>query len=155
MITRWVAVVGCVASSACFHVVTKPSDQDTLRLTAQIGSTTVARGQVATTTFRLENVGSETVNLTFNSGCQLLPYIMDRSANRIVYPPDGSWVCTAVLTQISLRPGADKLREVRVRASDTPGGADAALPPGEYQAYARLDDTRFRLQSDAVSFTVQ
>ncbi|MGH9199966.1 MAG: BsuPI-related putative proteinase inhibitor [Vicinamibacterales bacterium] len=126
-----------------------------MRLTAQISSATVARGQVATITFRLENVESDSVNLTFNSGCQILPYIMERSANRIVYPQSGDWVCTAVLTQISLRPGAVELREVRVRASDTPGDADAALPPGDYQTFARLDDTRFRLQSNTVSFTLQ
>jgi Intracellular proteinase inhibitor len=154
MMNRWAAVVACVASCAC-DTATRPSDEDALRLTVQISSTTVARGQVLTMTFRLENVGSETVNLTFNSGCTILPYIRERSTNRIVYPQGGDWMCTAVLTQISLRPGAVELREVRVRAPDTPGTADAVLPPGDYQTFARLDDTRFRLESDPVSFVIQ
>jgi Intracellular proteinase inhibitor len=154
MMNRWAAVVACAASCAC-DAATRPSDEDALRLTAQISSVTVASGQVLTITFRLENVGSETVNLTFNSGCTILPYIRERSTNRIVYPQGGNWMCTAVLTQISLRPGAVELREVRVRAPDTPGTTDVVLPPGDYQTFAQLDDTRFRLESDPASFVIQ
>jgi len=154
-ISRQFAVVGILASGACWNLSTQPSEDEDLRLTVQITSTTVGPGQVATITITLENAGEDTVNLTFNSGCQVLPYVRASSTNQIVYPTSGDWACTAVLTQLSLRAGATMQRVIRVRAPATPGDADASLPPGEYQVFARLDDTRFRLQADPVSFVIQ
>jgi hypothetical protein len=155
MILQRMALVACIASSICCNSATEPSEQEDLRLTAQISVTPVQGGQIATITVRLENVGSETVNLTFNSGCQILPFILDRSTNRIVYPAGGNWACTAMLTQLSLRPGGVEVREVRVRATSTPGQAEVALTPGNYDAFARLDDIRFRLESAPVLFVIQ
>jgi hypothetical protein len=147
------ALAACIAASVSCNGATDPSELDDLRLTAQITVTPVPPGQVATITIRLENVGSETVNLTFNSGCQILPFI--RATNRIVYPAGGTWACTTMVTQLSLRPGGVEVREVRIRATDTPGQADVALAPGNYDAFARLDDTQFRLESSPVPFVIQ
>jgi hypothetical protein len=154
-IGRLLPVVGILASGACWPLSTQPSADEDLRLTVQISSPTVALAQSATITITLENAGEATVNLTFNSGCQVLPYVRASSTNQIVYPTSGDWACTAVLTQLSLRAGATMQRVIRVRAPATPGDADASLPPGEYQVFARLDDTRFRLQADPVSFVIQ
>lgn len=143
-----------MGSAGC-NSATGPSEDEDLRLTVQISSPTVAPGQSATITITLQNAGEETVNLTFNSGCQMLPYIRASSTNQILYPTSGDWTCTLVLTQLSLRAGATMQRVIRVRAPETPGDTDASLPPGEYQVFARLDDTRFRLQADPVSFVIQ
>ena len=142
-------------ASVCCNTATGPSEDEDLRLTVVIVPSPVVPGQIAIITVSLENAGEETVNLTFNSGCQVLPYVRAISTNQIVYPTSGDWACTAVLTQLSLRAGATMQRVIRVRAPATPGDADASLPPGEYQVFARLDDTRFRLQADPVSFSIQ
>ena len=155
MVRGVVLAAGCLAASVSCNSPADPSELDDLQLTVTISPSPIAPGQIATITFTLTNVGSETVNLTFNSGCQILPYIRVRSTNQILYPAGGDWACTAVVSQLSLRPGGTVQSEVRVRATDTSGTADAALAPGEYQALARLDDTRFRLESEIVSFVVQ
>ncbi len=154
-ISQWLAVVGILALTAGCNASTQPSEDEDLRLTVQISSPAVGPGQIATITITLENAGEDTVNLTFNSGCQVLPYVRASSTNQIVYPTSGDWACTAVLTQLSLRAGATMQRVIRVRAPETPGDADASLPPGGYQVFARLDDTRFRLQANPVSFSIQ
>jgi hypothetical protein len=142
------------AATAC-NDPTRPIEDEDLRLRVTVAPSPVAPGQIATVTFTLENTGDETVNLTFNSGCQILPYIRVRTTNVIIYPTGGEWACTLVITQLSLHPGGSVQRVVRVRAPNTPGDADVALPPGDYQTFARLDDIRVRIETDPISFTVQ
>jgi Intracellular proteinase inhibitor len=143
------------ATAACDSATGPSSDNEDLRLTVTVVPSTVAPGQIATITFTLENTGDETVNLTFNTGCQVLPYIRVRTTNVIIYPTGGDWSCTAVITQLSLHPGGSIQRVVRVRAPNTPGDADAVLPPGEYQTFARLDDIRVRIEAEPVAFVIQ
>jgi hypothetical protein len=141
------------AATAC-NDPTRPIEDEDLRLRVTVAPSPVVPGQIATITFTLENTGDETVNLTFNSGCQILPYI--RTTNvAIIYPPGGAWACTAIITQLSLHPGGSVQRVVRVRAPNTPGDADVVLPPGDYQTFARLDDIRVRIETDPIPFTVQ
>jgi Intracellular proteinase inhibitor len=152
----WLAACGVlIATTACDSATGPSSDNEDLRLTVTVVPSTVAPGQIATITFTLENTGDETVNLTFNTGCQVLPYIRVRTTNVIIYPTGGDWSCTAVITQLSLHPGGSVQRVVRVRAPSTPGDAEVILPPGEYQTFARLDDIRVRIQAEPVAFVVQ
>jgi hypothetical protein len=154
-VVRRLALCGVLIATTACESATGPSDPEDLRLTATIVPSTVAPGQLATITFTLENTGDETVNLTFNTGCQVLPYIRVRTTNVIVYPTGGDWTCTVVITQLSLHPGGSVQRVVRVRAPNTPGDADVVLAPGEYQTFARLDDIRVRIQAEPVAFVVQ
>jgi hypothetical protein len=154
-VVRRLALCGVLIATTACESATGPSDPEDLRLTATIVPSTVAPGQLATITFTLENTGDETVNLTFNTGCQVLPYIRVRTTNVIVYPTGGDWACTVVITQLSLHPGGSVQRVVRVREPNTPGDADVVLPPGEYQTFARLDDIRVRIQAEPVAFVVQ
>jgi Intracellular proteinase inhibitor len=151
---RWLAIFGVLIALAACDSAVGPSEDEDVRLTVMVAPSPVLPGQIATLTFTLENAGDETVNLTFNTGCQINPYIRVRSTNVVIYPTGGEWVCTAVITQLSLRPGGTVQRVVRARAPNTSGDADAVLPPGEYQTFARLDDIRVRVQSDPVSFVI-
>jgi Intracellular proteinase inhibitor len=150
--------VGCallIANVSCDSATGPSSDNEDLRLTVTVVPSTVAPGQIATITFTLENTGDETVNLTFNSGCQILPYIRVRTTNVIIYPTGGNWACTLVVTQLSLHPGGSVQRVVRARAPNTPGDADVVLPPGDYQTFARLDDIRVRIETEPTALVVQ
>jgi hypothetical protein len=142
-------------TAGCESATGPSGDNEDLRLTVTVAPSPVPPGQIATVTFTLENTGDDTVNLTFNSGCQVLPYIRVRSTNVIIYPTGGDWTCTLVITQLSLHPGGSVRRVVRVRAPNTPGDADAVLPPGEYQTFARLDDIRVRIESEPLVFAIQ
>jgi hypothetical protein len=144
-----------LTTTACESATGPSGDTEDLRLAVTVAPSPVVPGQIATITFTLENTGDETVNLTFNTGCQILPYIRVQTTNVIIYPTAGEWSCTLILTQLSLHPGGSVQRVVRVRAPNTPGDADAVLPRGEYQTFARLDDIRVRIQSEPVVFAIQ
>jgi hypothetical protein len=158
MIARCVAIFGILIATAACDSSIGPSNDEDVRLTVTVAPSPVLPGQIATITVTLENAGDEEVHLTFNTGCQILPYIREQpvpTRSVVVYPADGEWSCTLVVTQLTLQPGGSVRRVVRVRAPNTPGEADAVLPPGEYQTFARLDDIRIKRQSEPVSFVIQ
>ncbi len=148
-----VLVVACVALVACGGSPAGPSPQESLRLTASITQSVIANGQVATLTFRLQNLGPNTATLNFSDSCQVMPYIANTSG--VVYPPRGSWVCATVLTSLTLQPGESQTRDLKVAAGMTSLDSVAPLPSGDYSAYARVESTEAKLQSDSVRFTVQ
>lgn len=152
----WVMML-CAALSACkLKDETGPTDQGPLRLVATISQAPVPPGETATITFRLENVSMGDIRFTFNSSCQILPYITDPRSGLAVYPAGGNWACATVITELTLRAGGSVQQEVKVRAADgavTPNVV--ALPAGAYEAYARIDDLAFRLKSDPITFTLQ
>lgn len=151
----WVVML-CAALGACkLKDETGPSDQGPLRLVAIASQTTVPRGDTTIVTFHLQNVTEGDIRFTFSSSCQILPYITETRSGLVVYPSGGSWACATVITELLLRAGGSVQQEVTVRAADGTVAPGVALPPGEYQAYARLDDLAFRLRSEPISFTIQ
>jgi hypothetical protein len=150
----------CTLLGACTNKVTSPSSpQSSLRLSGQITSTVLVRGGTATITFRLENLGSEAVTLGFSSSCQVMLYVRDRGVGQVVYPAGGGWVCATVVTQLVLPAGGAKVLQVEIKAADAAEYPFVALPPGDYDAFARLEGwvegSGFQLQSEWVQFTVR
>jgi hypothetical protein len=142
-------------AGACGASPTEPAPQAPLRLDGRITQPVIGPGDAATLTFTLRNVSSRIVTMGFPSSCQLMPYVMERTTQRIVYPSGGGWVCLAVITGLTLAPGESHPREVQVRAAEVTTQVPALLPPGEYEAFARLEDYTFRLRSEPVLFSVR
>jgi len=130
-----------------------PSDSPALRLTASISQTILQPGDIATLTFRLENAGPETVTLQFPSACQVSPYI-ESLPGTVVYPGGGQWACAQILTSLTLAPGASKVEELRVHGGMSELSSVLGLPPGDYAAYARIENAA-TLQSEKVAFAVR
>jgi hypothetical protein len=125
-----------------------------LRLEATIGRSSIRFGDTTSLVFRLRNLSSDTVALTFSNSCQILPYITTRR-DQPVHPSSGDWGCYAAITGLTLAPGAEKAISVLVR-----GGAPGTYPgvpllPGQYLAYARLEHPDFPLRSVTVAFSVR
>lgn len=140
-------------ASACGGVVTGPSQQGPLRLTGAITSSVVRAGETATITFKLENLGSDKIELTWSDGCWFQPYIANASGS-IVFPEGGQYVCTQVISTVTLQPGGSETRTIQLRAGNTTGPY-VGLGAGEYSAYGKLQSYSHKLQSDPVRFTVQ
>ena len=125
-----------------------------LRLDASIGRSVIEWGDTTSIIFRLRNLGSDSIVLSFSNSCQVLPYITTPRPEQVVHPSGGSWGCYEVLTTLTLGPGAEHVRSVLVR-----GGAQASYPaipllPGEYRAYARLEHQDFPLRSATITLQV-
>lgn len=107
--------------------------------TASISRRSFAVGDSATLHFVLLNSGTQTLRLTFGSGCPVLYYVKSASGAFVV-PSGGAWGCTAVITNLVLAPGeahdvAVLLRGSTAQASIFPG---VPISPGEYAAYGEL-----------------
>jgi hypothetical protein len=159
---QWLSLVGIVLLVACRPGVPDPSGQEDIYLDAEIDRATIAPGEETTITFRLENVAATTVTLFFNSGCQIMPYVAAADTGSVVHPEGGTWACTMALTSLELPAGGTETRVLRVRAAapddpavDTTDTHAVTLPPGEYVAYARLEDRVYQLVSTSVPFTVR
>jgi len=146
------ALVGVVA---CGAALTTPSEPSGLRLTGRISAAEIAPGGTATFTFQLENLSSRPVTLTFSSGCQMMPYITARRTGDFVYPSHGSWVCTTVITSLDLPAFGSLTKEVQIKAAQAADFPYVALTPGEYLAYAKLEQGAKSIQSDPVAFAVR
>ena len=137
--------VGCSAS------VTSPTPGG---LTISVTQNPTFAGGIAVFSVRVDNVGDSTVNLTFPSSCQILPYFRDRSG-RPVTPVGGGFACLTVITQQSLGPGASFSNTFTVKPGTTPESQAIVLPPGEYTIRGRLEDNVYKLESDPLAFTLQ
>ncbi len=145
----------CAQFAACGGMSTAPSSRGPLQLTVAPTPTFVGDPSSAAFTIRLQNVGTESVTLDFASGCQVMPYVTSRSTGQIVLPPGGGWGCTAVITHLTL--GASE-SHTQVVTFSVPGPARDPfypVPPGEYAVYARLEDTKYKLQSEPVPFSLR
>jgi len=126
-----------------------------LRLDAAVGRSVIRFGDTTSLVFRLRNLSDDSVVLTFNDSCQVLPYITTRRADQVVHPSGGAWGCFDIITTLTLAPRGERVTAVLVR-----GGAEAIHPaisllPGQYRAYARLDHPDFPLRSASVSFRIE
>ena len=124
-----------------------------LRLEGSIGKSTLRLGDTTSVVFRLRNVGQDTLALNFGSSCHVLPYISTPSGE-VVYPDGGWWGCLAVLTSLTLAPGAERVTSVLIRAGADGTHSEVPLPPGQYQVYARLQGA-FPIQSASISLRVE
>lgn len=111
-----------------------------LVLDASAGRTELAVGDTTTIVFRLRNIGGTAVTLEFTSGCQVMPFVAERTSGRIVVPQGGAWACILVLTQLTLPAGKERIYSLPIQAGTT-------VPPGDYVAYARLVSDELTLQS--------
>lgn len=150
-------VIGSAAPLAgCWYDVVAPGQQGPLRLEASIGRSTLRLGDTTSILFRLRNLGADSITLTFGSSCQILPYVRGQHSGHVVYPGGGGWVCAAVITRLTLAPGAEHVLPVVVH-----GGAPAEtvysyvpLPPGDYLAFASLAHAEFQLRSESLAFSI-
>jgi hypothetical protein len=134
-----------------------PSDES-VQLVTQISRNVIPPTGTATLTFRLENVSDKPITLHFSSGCQILPYIATRSDSRIVYPSGGGWACTAIVSELMLKPGEIKTQDVIVQGATStslPAPGNVPLAAGDYSAYARVEAMGVEVQSASVPFIVQ
>jgi hypothetical protein len=129
-----------------------PGSPAPLRVTVTQNPTLV--GGMASFSVRVENISDSTVNLTFPSSCQVLPYFTDR-AGRTVTPVGGGFACLTVITQQSLRSGASFSHAFTVKPGTVPQSEAVVLPPGEYVIRGRLEDTVYKLESEPLPFSVQ
>jgi hypothetical protein len=144
-----------VLSAACGGGATTPSPALPLRVTIQPTPTLAPSPDMATFSARVENVGTATTDLTFPSSCQVLPYFLDAKTGQKVTPRGGGFACLTVITRVSLRPGEWLPQSITVKSGDAPVPGSIVLPPGEYQVYARLEDSTYRLSSTPLTFSLR
>jgi hypothetical protein len=104
---------------------------------------------------RVENVGVTTTELTFPSSSQVLPYFLDLRTGQQVTPRGGGFACLTVITRVSLRPGEWLPQSFTVKSGDAPVPGSIVLPPGDYQIYARLEDSTYRVSSAPLAFSLR
>src|SRR5436309_3420817 len=138
---------------ACGHDGLGPGDEG-LQLEASIGRSTISFGDTTSIVFRLRNLSKDTITLSFQDSCQVLPYITTPRADEVVYPSGGAWGCLTVVTSLVLAPGAERVTAVLVRGAAQASYPAIALQPGEYRAYARLGHPRFPLRSRTIAFRI-
>ena len=118
-------------------------------LVAPNGSDTKSFGMV------VRNVSQSPVDLTFPSSCQLVPHIVDRASGREVTPLGGGQACAAVITHLSLAVSTSLVLVTIVKSGDAPAPTLIVVPPGDYMIYTSLEDDKYQLKSDRLSFTVR
>lgn len=155
-----VAILLCLTTAACGGFPTSPAippEAGGLRLEGSISSQTVRIGEEETLAFRLRNITQESIKLDFGSGCQITLFI-ETILGTDVYP-GGGYGCTLAVTTITVPPGGEQLRSMRVY-----GGARQQaiytghpLPRGGYRAYAILEPNSrgIQLRSEFVEFEVR
>ena len=145
-------LAGAVLAAACSSVTGPSPGSQPLRVSVSQNPTFV--GGVAVFSIRVDNISDSTVNLTFPSSCQVLPYFTDRSGRRVT-PAGGGFACLTVITNQTLRAGASFSQAFTIKPGTAPDGQFVVLPPGDYVLRGRLEDTVYKLESDPVSFAVQ
>lgn len=126
-----------------------------LQLSVHVERPTIQLGDSTAVTITLRNISSGPVTFT-TGGCVLLPYIAAQTTGEIVYPSDGSWVCTLNLVRKTLGPGGTESQRLIVRGADAPAPFGApALGRGQYLIYATLQSSQFPLRSVSAPLTVQ
>ncbi|HEY4670670.1 MAG TPA: BsuPI-related putative proteinase inhibitor [Gemmatimonadaceae bacterium] len=103
-----------VLSLGCKATTTSPSSTmigaNLVRLSVSSSASEVVRGTPVTLQVKLSNEGSAPVTLHFSDSCQINPYIQN-SAGQTVLPEGGSRGCLTVITDLTVTPGNDVVRE--------------------------------------------
>jgi hypothetical protein len=152
---RLILVVVAMLAMGCISTPLGPSQQGPLRLRGEITQSTIPAGGTAMLRFRLENTGAQPIVLTFPSSCRIRPFVTDRAPGQVVHPPGGEWVCLAVITNLEVPAHGAVIEEVHLSAGQPGAPVVVVLPPGNYEASARVDAMSVSLRSDPVSFTVR
>ena len=142
------AVIAAAAGAACEleHLTagslgfTPGQGAGRLVLTSSVGRDEIAVGDTTTIVFRLRNIGGAEVTLEFSSGCQVMPFVTERTSGRIVVPQGGAWACITALTQLTVPAGKERIYSLPIQGGTT-------VPPGDYVAFARVESAELTLQS--------
>ena len=111
-----------------------------LQLTAS--RTEIAPGGTVRLIATLINRTGEPLVLSFNSGCQILPYVHSAAGEMVV--PGGGWGCAAVMTSLQIAPRGTHTAtfvwtgERTLYRPGTPEPYYEPLPAGEYRAHVVL-----------------
>ena len=152
MITRMFTPLVAAAMLACAHEPLAPSSGAGVSLSLSVSREVIQAGQLDTITIVLRNTTNRAVTLSFGSGCQLLPYIAD-ARGTVVLPSGGAWMCTAIVTTLTLAPGETR-SSILVWTGTTEFASEMplrSLPPGRYSIWARLPAGQVQLQTPPVS----
>lgn len=148
MLAAVLLAAGCGASP------TGPDAAAPIRVTVEPTPTLIGGPDIATFTLRVENISQSVVDLTFPSSCQVLPSFADRSGQPVT-PRGGGFACATVITSRTLRPGEGFAQVFAVKAGSAPEAQYIVLPPGEYRIEARVEDSRYRVKSAPLAFSLQ
>ena len=133
----------------------RPVDAGPLRVTIQPVPTFAPSPGVAMFSGRVENVGTTTLELTFPSTCQVLPYFLDARTGQQVTPRGGGFACSTVITHASLRASEWLPVAFTVKSGDVAVPGFIVLPAGDYRLYGRLEDSTYRVQSEPLAFSLR
>jgi hypothetical protein len=147
--------LAALMAAGCGGTGTSPSVPPPVRVTVQVIPTLVGGADTATFNARVENISGAVVDLTFPSACQILPYFVNRQTGQAVTPLGGGFVCAAVITTQTLKPGDAFAQTFVVKAGTVPVPLAIVLPAGDYAIYARLEDSTHHVQSDQLAFSVR
>jgi hypothetical protein len=152
-LTRWSAVaVTCVIAFACQRATAPESStvigENLVRLTVSSSASEVVRGTPVTFHVSLTNEGSAPLTLHFSDSCQINPYIQDESGKTVV-PTSGGWGCLTVLTDLTLTPGNEVVRDFVWTGSTTFQSEMPLrpLPAGKYFFSAEVPANETTLRS--------
>jgi hypothetical protein len=123
-----------------------------LSLRVAVTSTDIQAGQPDTITVTLANANPYPVTLRFASGCHVLPYIRD-ARGAIVLPDGGGWLCSAMLTQLTLAAGQQEV-DTYIWAGSTVFASEMptrSLPAGVYRISAAMSAREVQLLASPVA----
>jgi hypothetical protein len=150
----WLGALILSAGCGSAPAAPSPSPPSPIRVTVEPTQTLVGTPDTATFTLRAENVGTKPAALTFPSSCQLVPYFTDRTGQPVA-PRGGGFACAAVIVYRPLQAGESFSQVFTVKTGEAPLAQFIVLPAGDYQIYARLEDSSYRLQSEPLAFSLR
>jgi hypothetical protein len=130
-------------------------EDNVVRLTATASARELVAGTPVTLRVTLTNEGTKSVTLHFNSGCQILPYIRDERGVNVI--PEGGWMCTAALSELTLAPGQAEIQEY-IWTGSTAFRSEMPLrplPPGQYYFAAEVDSREGKLQTAPIELMLK
>ena len=145
-------VVAVTLAGACDQMPSAPTPSP-VRVTVAANPTFT--GDSLSFGVRVENITKAAVDLTFPSGCLVLPYFRDQRTSEPVTPAGGGFGCPAVIVQRTLQPGEVMQSDVMVKAGTAPEGQFVVLPRGDYTIQYRLEDRDFHTESDRLPFVLR
>ena len=124
-----------------------------LVLEAAVDRAEIAGTDTTTATFRLRNQSRDTVRLSFSSGCQIVPNIVEHGSGN---PVALGTMCSMALTELVLAPGTESTTSLLIGGREAVGVDDhARLAPGEYRVFATATSSSATLRSEDVRLTVR
>jgi intracellular proteinase inhibitor BsuPI len=152
LICRWLAAAMVLVALGCRESTAPASSSviggNLLRLTVTSSASEVARGMPVTLQVRLANEGASPITLHFNDACQINPYILNSLGKTVL--PEGGWRgCAGVLTNLTVTPGTDIVREFVWTGSTAFRSEEPLrpLPTGKYFFSAEVPSNEVTLRA--------